>query len=327
MSGIYHVLAVAGGLTLFLFGLNLMRSALIKLNNEKLKGILSKATGSKFRALITGILATVLVQSSSGVTAISVALICADLLTLSQGLMIMIGANIGTTATAFIFTLQIEKFSLVFVILGYILLLSRKERISTIGTMIVGFGILFLGIDIMNAGLSFISESRYFLNMMLLLSENALNSFLGGTLISALLQSSSVTIGLSQNLYAIGAIGLKPAVGIMLGANVGTAVASLVVAVSSTKEAKAALYVNVLFNLVGGVIFLIVISPFSKLIALLEGFIPNKKLSIAYSHLIFNVLTAFLFFFIHDKVVLFVQKRLNSRNKLTEKKHYDMIIS
>jgi phosphate:Na+ symporter len=327
MSGIYHVLAVAGGLTLFLFGLNLMRSALIKLNNEKLKGILSKATGSKFRALITGILATVLVQSSSGVTAISVALICADLLTLSQGLMIMIGANIGTTATAFIFTLQIEKFSLVFVILGYILLLSRKERISTIGTMIVGFGILFLGIDIMNAGLSFISESRYFLNMMLLLSENALNSFLGGALISALLQSSSVTIGLSQNLYAIGAIGLKPAVGIMLGANVGTAVASLVVAVSSTKEAKAALYVNVLFNLVGGVIFLIVISPFSKLIALLEGFIPNKKLSIAYSHLIFNVLTAFLFFFIHDKVVLFVQKRLNSRNKLTEKKHYDMIIS
>lgn len=327
MSGIYHVLAVAGGLTLFLFGLNLMRSALIKLNNEKLKGILSKATGSKFRALITGILATVLVQSSSGVTAISVALICADLLTLSQGLMIMIGANIGTTATAFIFTLQIEKFSLVFVILGYILLLSRKERISTIGTMIVGFGILFLGIDIMNAGLSFISESRYFLNMMLLLSENALNSFLGGALISALLQSSSVTIGLSQNLYAIGAIGLKPAVGIMLGANVGTAVASLVVAVSSTKEAKAALYVNVLFNLVGGAIFLIVISPFSKLIALLEGFIPNKKLSIAYSHLIFNVLTAFLFFFIHDKVVLFVQKRLNSRNKLTEKKHYDMIIS
>jgi len=327
MSGIYHVLAVAGGLTLFLFGLNLMRSALIKLNNEKLKGILSKATGSKFRALITGILATVLVQSSSGVTAISVALICADLLTLSQGLMIMIGANIGTTATAFIFTLQIEKFSLVFVILGYILLLSRKERISTIGTMIVGFGILFLGIDIMNAGLSFISESRYFLNMMLLLSENALNSFLGGALISALLQSSSVTIGLSQNLYAIGAIGLKPAVGIMLGANVGTAVASLVVAVSSTKEAKAALYVNVLFNLVGGGIFLIVISPFSKLIALLEGFIPNKKLSIAYSHLIFNVLTAFLFFFIHDKVVLFVQKRLNSRNKLTEKKHYDMIIS
>lgn len=327
MSGIYHVLAVAGGLTLFLFGLNLMRSALIKLNNEKLKGILSKATGSKFRALITGILATVLVQSSSGVTAISVALICADLLTLSQGLMIMIGANIGTTATAFIFTLQIEKFSLVFVILGYILLLSRKERISTIGTMIVGFGILFLGIDIMNTGLSFISESRYFLNMMLLLSENALNSFLGGALISALLQSSSVTIGLSQNLYAIGAIGLKPAVGIMLGANVGTAVASLVVAVSSTKEAKAALYVNVLFNLVGGVIFLIVISPFSKLIALLEGFIPNKKLSIAYSHLIFNVLTAFLFFFIHDKVVLFVQKRLNSRNKLTEKKHYDMIIS
>ncbi|HHZ11199.1 MAG TPA: Na/Pi cotransporter family protein, partial [Acholeplasmataceae bacterium] len=254
MSGIYHVLAVAGGLTLFLFGLNLMRSALIKLNNEKLKGILSKATGSNFRALITGILATVLVQSSSGVTAISVALICADLLTLSQGLMIMIGANIGTTATAFIFTLQIEKFSLVFVILGYILLLSRKERISTIGTMIVGFGILFLGIDIMNAGLSFISESRYFLNMMLLLSENALNSFLGGALISALLQSSSVTIGLSQNLYAIGAIGLKPAVGIMLGANVGTAVASLVVAVSSTKEAKAALYVNVLFNLVGGVI-------------------------------------------------------------------------
>lgn len=319
MSAIFHVLSVAGGLTLFLFGLNLMRESLIKLNNEKLKKVLEKATGSKFRALVTGVFATILVQSSSGVTAVVVALICAGLLTLSQGLMVMLGANIGTTTTAFIFTLRIEKYSLVFVILGYLLLLFNREKIRITGNMVIGFGILFLGIDIMNMGLSFISDSVYFLNLMLLLSENALNSFLGGAVISALLQSSSVTIGLSQNLYALGSIHLKAAISIMLGANIGTTVASLIVAVSSTKEAKAALYVNVLFNLIGGIVFLAILSPFTDLILFLEKFTVNKKISVAYSHLVFNILSALIFYFIYDKIIAFTQKRLNLRKQIDRK--------
>lgn len=300
---------MVGGLTLFLFGLNLMRNSLIKLNNEKLKSLLKKTTGSKFRALITGIIATTLIQSSSGVTAIVVALICADLLSLSQGLMVMIGANIGTTTTAFIFTLQIEKYSLLFVIAGYLFLLFKNQKINIWGSMIIGFGILFLGIDIMNSGLTFISDSEYFLNLMFLLSKSPINSFIGGSIISALLQSSSVTIGLAQNLYALDSIPLKAAISIMLGANIGTTIASLIVAVSSTKEAKAALYVNVLFNLIGGVIFLMLLTPFTELIRVLETFTENKKLSVAYSHLVFNVLSTVIFYFIFDKIIIMTQRK------------------
>lgn len=309
VESIYYVLLVVGGLTLFLFGLNLMRNSLIQLNNEKLKRLLRKATGSKIRALITGILATTLIQSSSGVTAIVVALICADLLSLSQGLMVMIGANIGTTTTAFIFTLQIEKYSLLFVILGYILLVFKNKRTQNFGSMTIGFGLLFLGIDIMNQGLKFISDSVYFLNLMVMLSNNPINSFLGGTIISALIQSSSVTIGLSQSLYALDAIPLKSAISIMLGANIGTTIASLIVAVSSTKEAKAALYVNVLFNLIGGVVFMILLTPFSQLFQYLENITGNKKLTIAYSHLIFNILSTVIFYFIFDRVVAITERK------------------
>ncbi|MDD4000690.1 MAG: Na/Pi symporter [Bacilli bacterium] len=302
---------VAGGLTLFLFGLNLMRDSLIKLNSEKLKRLLNKATGSKIKSLITGILATSLIQSSSGVTAIVVALICANFLSLSQGLMIMIGSNIGTTTTAFIFTLKIEKYSLVFIIIGYLLLIFKSRKLKNLGSMIIGFGILFLGIDIMNHGLTFISDSTYFLNLMLLLSNNSLNSFIGGTVISALIQSSSVTIGLAQNLYALGSLPLKAAISIMLGANLGTTLASLIVGISSTKEAKAALYVNLLFNLVGGLFFLIILGPFSQTLYYFEKVNANPKLTIAYAHLAFNLVSTLLFYFVFEKVISLTKRKYN----------------
>ncbi len=310
------MLFVVGGLTLFLFGLNLMRDSLIKLNNEKLRRLLNRATGSKIRALLTGILATTLIQSSSGVTAIVVALICANLLSLSEGLMVMIGSNIGTTTTAFVFTLQIERYSLIFIIAGYILLLFKNRKLSNVGSIIIGFGLIFLGIDIMNQGLNFISDSTYFLNIMLILSDNPINSFIGGTIISALIQSSSVTIGFAQNLYAIGSIPLKAAISIMLGANIGTTIASLIVAVSSTKEAKAALYVNIIFNLVGGIVFLALLDPFAGLFRYLERITLNKKLTVAYSHLFFNVLSTVIFYFIFDAVVNLTQRKLELEAKI-----------
>jgi phosphate:Na+ symporter len=115
-----NIILIIGGLSLFMFGLNFMRESLIKINNERLKKVIQKATGSKFKALVIGILTTSLIQSSSGVTAIVVALISSNLLTFSRGVMIMIGSNIGTTTTAFIFTLNIEEYSLIFVFIGSI---------------------------------------------------------------------------------------------------------------------------------------------------------------------------------------------------------------
>jgi phosphate:Na+ symporter len=313
-ESIHCVLAVVGGLTLFLFGLNLMRESLIRANNQKLRQLLQKATGSKFRALLTGILTTFLIQSSSGVTAIVVAFMGANILSLSQGLMVIIGSNIGTTTTAFIFTLHIEKYSLLFVIIGYALVLFKRRKIQNIGSILIGFGLLFLGIDIMNNGFESIIETSLFSNLIYLLSNNRLASLIGGTVISAAIQSSSVTIGLAQTLYALNSITLKAAVSIMLGANIGTTVASLIAAVSATKEAKAGVYINILFNLVGALIFLMLLDPFCALFAYLERFIEDKKMTIAYAHLVFNIISTLVFYFIFDQIVQRTSQRLFAKN-------------
>ncbi len=294
----------------------MMRDSLIRANNEKLKRILEKATGNKAIALITGIFTTFLIQSSSGVTAIVVALMSANLLSLSQGLMVMIGANIGTTTTAFVFTLSIEKYSLFFVIAGYILFLFKNRKLSNIGSIIIGFGILFLGIDIMNDGLNMVLDHPLFLQMMYLLSGNSLSGTLGGIIISALIQSSSVTIGLAQSLYAFSSISLPVAISMMLGANVGTTIASLIVVVSATKEAKIAVYVNIIFNLVGALVFLIFLNPFSAFLFYLESFIKNKKMVIAYSHLIFNIISSIIFYFIFNKIINCLSKKIDLEETL-----------
>jgi phosphate:Na+ symporter len=240
----------------------------------------------------------------------------ANLLSLSQGLMVMIGANIGTTTTAFVFTLSIEKYSLFFVIAGYILFLFKNRKLSNIGSIIIGFGILFLGIDIMNDGLNMVLDHPLFLQMMYLLSGNSLSGTLGGIIISALIQSSSVTIGLAQSLYAFSSISLPVAISMMLGANVGTTIASLIVVVSATKEAKIAVYVNIIFNLVGALVFLIFLNPFSAFLFYLESFIKNKKMVIAYSHLIFNIISSIIFYFIFNKIINCLSKKIDLEETL-----------
>jgi len=303
---------VIGGLSLFLFGLNLMRESLIQISNTKLRKVLEKATGSKIKALITGILTTSVIQSSSGVTAIVVALISSDLLSFSQGIMIMIGANIGTTVTAFIFTLNIENYSLLIVFIGCLFYYFKDKKIKIIGDIITGFGILFFGIYIMNQGFDVISKSKSFINITIWMSNNSILGILGGTFLSGMIQSSSATIGIIQNLYSIGAISLKSAISIMLGANIGTTVASLIVSISASPAAKQAVYVNIIFNVIGGIIILIFITPFTNFFSYLESIkniIPNKKITIAYSHLFYNIISTIFFYFIADYVIKLTYKK------------------
>jgi len=292
-----------GGLSVFLFGLNYMRDALIKISGQKLKHFISIAVGSKFKALLTGIVITTLIQSSSGVSAIVIALISANLITMTQGVMVMIGANIGTTTTAFLFTLQIENYSFIIIFIGYIFSCFKKPLINNIGSSITGFGLLFLGIYIMNFFYSHLSSSPSIINYFIYFSNNRFTSFLTGTLVSALIQSSSGTINLIQNLFFINIIDLKTAVSFMLGANLGTTLASLLFSVSSTRVAKNAVYINILFNLFGGIIFIIILIPFCNFLLFFQNhssFIINNKILIAFSHLFYNVVSSIIFYFIYD---------------------------
>jgi phosphate:Na+ symporter len=294
-----------------LFGLNFLRESLFKLNNLKLQKIIKSATSTKFKAFLIGIFTTVLIQSSSGVTAIVIAFICAKLLDFKSGVMIMIGSNIGTTVTAFLFTFEIEKYGLIFIIIAGMLLFSKKKKIINISEIISGFGILFLGLDFMNQGFYELSKSEYFLNFSVELSKNRITAFSAGTLIAFLLQSSSVTISLSQSLYHLSQVSLNSAIAIMLGANLGTAIASIIPAVSSTKEAKAAVYINIIFNLFGGILFIILLDPFSEFLKLIESGFLNKKMTIAYSHLIYNTITAIIFYFFVD---FFISRTIKLHN-------------
>jgi len=302
-----------------------MRESLVKINNDKLKSIIEKATGSKIKALITGILTTALIQSSSGVTAIVIAFMSANVIGFTQGVMIMIGANIGTTLTAFIFSLNIEAYSLVIIAIAYLLNVFKSIKIKYFASALLGLGILFQGITFMNEAFTLIADSPIFFFLIMFISRNSILGFIGGAVLSALIQSSSATIGLVQNLYFLNIISLKGAVSIMLGANAGTTIASLIVAIGATPIAKKAINVNILFNMIGGIIFLIFMNPFIALLLNLEqnhNIIPNRKITIAYSHLIYNIVSAIVFFFLYNYIF-----KKSYKNNLTQKNNYDKLIT
>ncbi|NLM31787.1 MAG: Na/Pi cotransporter family protein [Acholeplasmataceae bacterium] len=310
---------------MFLFGLNYMRQALVRVSGDRIKTFVGKAAGNKFRALITGIVITTFIQSSSGVTAIVVALVSAGIMTMYQGIMIMIGANIGTTTTAFLFAFQIEKYGLLIVFFGFFLSYFKNNKLKRAGDVLTGLGLLLLGINIMNSFYANLSRSNI-IDYIMRFSRNRFASFFIGTAVSALLQSSSGTINIVQNLFAIDAVNLAAAVSLVLGANLGTTIASLVAAVSATKEAKTAVNVNIAFNLIGGVVFVIFLLPFCDLLTYLKthsSLIPNKKIMVAYSHLLYNIAATVIFYFLYDSLITKIIKRQENinlnfpKNKLT----------
>lgn len=291
-------LYAVGGLSLFLFGLNLMKESLVFLSSTKLNTILKKATDSKLKAFLIGIAITAIIQSSSAITAMTVALISSKLLDFRRGILIMVGANIGTTVTAFMFTMNIGSYSLLFVSLGIILHFLSGRTFKLAGNLFAAIGLLFFGLFIMNISLEQIITGDAFASIAMTISENRILSLICGIFISAFIQSSSATIGVIETLYSLGGIPLNSAVALMLGANVGTAIGTLISAISQTREAKQAVYVNILFNAAGAFVFLVFLEPIAYGFTYLEtsGIITSKTLTIAYSHLFFNIISAAVFY-------------------------------
>lgn len=302
-----------------------MRDSLKTINNEKIIHIIQKATGSKLKAVIIGIFSTALIQSSSGITAIVVAFMSANILGFTQGVMIMIGANIGTTLTAFLFSLNIESYSLIIIAFAYLINLFKNKKIKCLANSLLGLGILFHGISLMNEAFLLIANSPAFFFIIMIISKNRILGFIGGAILSALIQSSSATIGLVQNIYYLNIISLSSAIAIMLGANAGTTIASLIVAIGATESSKKAIMVNIIFNVVGGVFFLIILAPFVSLLLFIENLpnlVINKKLTIAYSHLIYNIASSIIFLFLYNYIFKHALKK-----DLTPTHNYDKMFA
>lgn len=328
------IFTVLGGLGLFLYGIEYMSTSLKNLSGNRLKILIEKATDNIFMGLLTGIAVTVLVQSSSATTVIVIGLISAGLMSLRQAVGVMMGANIGTTVTAFLIGLKINEYSLIFIALGAaIVIFITTKKASYTGGIILGFGMLFLGLELMSLGLEPLKEKDWFETAMISLAEVPILGVLAGTFLTVIVQSSSATIGVVQQVFFDGNIALPGALAVLIGANIGTTITAILASLSSPREAKQASMFHLLFNLFGSVIFLIFFGTYVKLVGNIENAFlgPNNKLTIAYAHIIFNTVTTIFVLFLVKYFVVLIEKMLPIKEdkdaSLVEKLNYDLIIS
>ena len=292
------IFSFLGGLGMFLFCIKYMGDGLQLAAGDRLKYILDKYTTSPFLGVLVGIFVTVLIQSSSGTTVITIGLVSAGLLTLRQAIGIIMGANIGTTITSFIIGFNISHFSLPIIFLGAALLFFTKVKtLNNAGRILFGFGGIFYALTLMSGAMEPLKYLPDFRVWTVNLSKNPVLGVFVGTLITMLVQASSATISILQNLYQEGLIDLKGALPVLFGDNIGTTITAIIAVIGSNTSAKRLAASHVMFNVIGTVIFLILLSPFSSFIGFMQKFLHlNPKMTIAFSHGTFNAVTTVLLF-------------------------------
>lgn len=303
---------VFGGLALFIFGINLMSESLKSAAGNKLKAIIEKTTNTPLKGIFVGIILTILIQSSSGTTALMIGLLRAGLMTLPQSVGIIMGANIGTTVTAFIIGLPIADYGLIFLFIGVIMSFMKNRKVHHFGGVLIGLGMLFVGLNTMSDGLKPLAQTQQAENMFNIFSDNWLLGTIFGTFFTAVVQSSSAAIGILEKLYALNAEGiasvsLNGAIPILLGANIGTTITAFLASIGGNIESKRASFIHILFNVVSAVVFLVILIPYERFMAWFElRFLkPYSMLTIAFAHLIQNtIMTVGLFFFINKMIWL-----------------------
>ncbi len=292
------IFSFLGGLGMFLFCIKYLGDGLQLAAGDRLKYILDKYTTSPFLGVLVGIFVTALIQSSSGTSVITIGLVSAGLLTLRQAIGIIMGANIGTTVTSFIIGFNISDFSLPIIFLGAALLFFTKVKtLNNAGRILFGFGGIFYALTLMSGAMEPLRYLPDFRIWTVNLSKNPILGVFVGTFFTMLVQSSSATIGILQNLYQEGLIDLKGALPVLFGDNIGTTITAIIAVIGSNTSAKRLAASHVMFNVIGTVIFLILLSPFFSFIGFMQKFFHlNPKMTIAFSHGTFNVVTTVLLF-------------------------------
>lgn len=280
-----------GGLGIFLFSIKYMGDALQKAAGDKLRDILDRFTTNPFMGVLVGIIVTILIQSSSGTTVIVVGLVSAGFMTLRQAIGVIMGANIGTTVTAFIIGLDVGAYSLPIMAVGaFLIFFFKKNQIQNIGQVIFGFGGLFFGMETMSGAMKPLRELPAFIDMTVNLSEFPILGVAAGTIFTFIVQSSSGTIAILQGLYAENLLSLDAALPVLFGDNIGTTVTAVLAALGTSIAARRAAAVHVLFNVIGSIIFLILLVPFTAYVEWLTGVLDlEAKMQIAFAHGTFNV--------------------------------------
>jgi phosphate:Na+ symporter len=297
--------SILGGLALFLFGMQRMTNGLKLVAGESMKRLMRRLTENRFTAAAAGALITAVIQSSSITTVLVVGLITAELMTFSQSIGVILGANVGTTITAQIVAFKVSKYGLVLVAVGFLgEAIARREVLRQSGQALMGLGLILFGMELMSAATSDLRQSDLFLSWMRDLNSPA-PGVVVGILVTAMIQSSSATTAMVIVLAGEGLLTLEAGIGIVLGANVGTCITAGLSSIGAPREAQKAAVVHVIFNLMGVMIWLPFIAPFTDLVRfispieldslgqhLLAAETPRQ---IANAHTLFNVINVAIF--------------------------------
>lgn len=318
-----------GGLGIFLFGIKYMGDGLQKSAGDKLRDILDRFTTNPFMGVLAGILVTVLIQSSSGTTALTVGLVSAGFMSLRQAIGVIMGANVGTTVTAFIIGIKIDEYALPIIAAGAVLLFFFKnQKIQYFGQIVFGFGALFYGLKTMGDGLKPLREVQAFIDLTVSMSDNPILGVVVGTVFTVLVQSSSATIGILQELYGQGAIGLDAALPVLFGDNIGTTITAVLAAIGASVAARRAALSHVIFNLLGTTLILLLLIPFEKFILFLQDALNlNPQMTIAFAHGSFNIANVIIQFPFIGLLALIATKIIPGDDAIVEykAKHLDPI--
>ncbi|MFH0763053.1 MAG: Na/Pi cotransporter family protein [Candidatus Omnitrophota bacterium] len=287
------IFGVVGGLGLFIYGIWEMSEGLHKACGERMKKILHNFTGSPLKGVLVGTGITSIIQSSSATTVMVVGFVNAGLMTLVQALGVIFGANIGTTVTAQLIAFKLTDYALPIIGLGVLtVLFAKKKSHKYIGEFLLGFGILFLGLNILTSVVKPLGEYPAFNNILISFSKNAILGILAGAVITAILQSSSVTIGMVIGLSMANLVDLKAAVPLILGCNIGTCVTALIASVGTNISAKRVAMAHIMFNVIGVVISLPFLGLFERIVVSMSSELPRQ---IANAHTLFNVVNTVVF--------------------------------
>ena len=288
------ILGLLGGLALFLYGMQMMSSGLEAAAGNRMKRILERLTSNRFLGVAVGAGITAVIQSSSATTVMVVGFVNSGMMTLSQAVWIIMGANIGTTITGQLIALDVGALAPLFAFCGVALVVFLKKAVfHHYGQIIAGLGILFIGMEMMSSAMMPLRESEAFINLMTQFS-NPLLGILAGMIFTAFIQSSSASVGILQALVASGLIGLPSAVYVLFGQNIGTCITAVLAAIGTSRNAKRTTVLHLLFNVIGTTLFTLA-CMFTPLTPLVASFTPgNLPAQIANMHTVFNVVTTLL---------------------------------
>ncbi|MDW3900426.1 Na/Pi cotransporter family protein [Staphylococcus saprophyticus] len=280
-----------GGLGIFLYGIKQMGDGLQAAAGDRLRNILNTFTSNPIMGVLAGMIVTILIQCSSGTTVITIGLVSAGFMTMRQAIGVVMGANIGTTVTAFIIGIDIGAYALPILAIGaFLIFFIQKRKVKNIGMILFGFGALFYGLELMSGAVKPLADLEGFKQLMLDMSSNPIYGLIAGTILTVVIQSSSATIGILQGFFANDLISLHGALPVLLGDNIGTTITAVLASLAGSLAAKRVAAVHVMFNVIGASIFLIILPLYQMAIEWMQSLLNLKpEMVIAFAHGTFNV--------------------------------------